>query len=42
MIQSQLFHLRDNNLYTVHFRFKTLQDVFIHLHTAWKLIFKNP
>ncbi len=23
-------------------RFKTLQDVFIHLHTAWKLIFKNP
>ncbi len=31
-------------LYTA-LRFKTLQDVFIHLellHTAWKAIFKNP
>ncbi len=38
--------LRDNNFrqYMVH-RFKIMQDIFIHLelvHTAWKVIFKNP
>ncbi len=42
MIQSRLFLFERITLYTVHFQIKTLQDVFIHLHTAWKVIFKNP
>ncbi len=45
MIQSRLFLLRDNKLCTrCTFRFKTLQDVFIHLellHDAWNVIKKN-
>ncbi len=45
MIQSRLFHLRDNNFIHSALSVLKLQDVFIHLavlHTAWKVIFKNP
>ncbi len=38
--------LRDNNFIRVHFRYKTLQDVFVHLELCYtlqyKVIYKNP